>query len=73
MHMKQEPTSDIISTGINLTEFYMSVEWDVLDVPAMKNEEFFPCCDEPYPGKWLRKIRPSLNYSLFPFFSRIRW
>ena len=50
MHMKQEPENDIISTGINLTEFYVSVEWDVLDVPARKNEEFFPCCEEPYPG-----------------------
>jgi len=49
MHMKQEPENDIISTGINLTEFYVSVEWDVLDVPARKNEEFFPCCEEPYP------------------------
>lgn len=52
MHMMQEPDSgiDVVSAGINLTEFYPSVEWDILDVPARKNEEYFPCCEEPYPG-----------------------
>ena len=55
MHMLQENTPaelasiDVVSTGINLTEFYPSVEWDILDVPARKNEEYFPCCEEPYP------------------------
>ena len=28
----------------------MSVEWDILEVPAKRNEEYFPCCEEPYPG-----------------------
>lgn len=53
MHMMQEPDSgiDVVSAGINLTEFYPSVEWDILDVPARKNEERYPCCEEPYPGK----------------------
>ena len=52
MHMMQEPDSgiDVVSAGINLTEFYPSVEWDILDVPARKNEERYPCCEEPYPG-----------------------
>ncbi|EFX87442.1 hypothetical protein DAPPUDRAFT_312255 [Daphnia pulex] len=55
MHMMQETDSgiDVVSanivTGINLTEFYPSVEWDILDVPARKNEERYPCCEEPYP------------------------
>ncbi|KAK4011876.1 acetylcholine receptor subunit beta-like 2 [Daphnia magna] len=55
MHMMQEGDSgiDVVSanivTGINLTEFYPSVEWDILDVPARKNEERYPCCEEPYP------------------------
>lgn len=55
MHMSmQDPDSgiDVVSAGINLTEFYPSVEWDILDVPARKNEERYPCCEEPYPG-WL--------------------
>ena len=58
--MMQETDSgiDVVSanivTGINLTEFYPSVEWDILDVPAKKNEERYPCCEEPYPGESLR-------------------
>lgn len=46
-----DTTIDVVSAGINLTEFYPSVEWDILDVPARKNEERYPCCEEPYPGK----------------------
>ncbi|EFN76131.1 Acetylcholine receptor subunit alpha-like [Harpegnathos saltator] len=26
----------------------MSVEWDILEVPAVRNEKFYTCCDEPY-------------------------
>ena len=65
MHMKQEPENDVISTGINLTEFYVSVEWDVLDVPARKNEEFFPCCEEPYPGRIQSLSKAFLNQKCF--------
>ena len=53
MHMKQEdqePQNNEVSAGIDLNQFYMSVEWDILDVPARKNEEFYPCCLEPFPG-----------------------
>jgi hypothetical protein len=32
----------------DLTEFYMSVEWDVLEVPALRNVKFYTCCQEPY-------------------------
>ena len=35
---------------LNSADFYMSVEWDILEVPAKRNEEYFPCCEEPYPG-----------------------
>ncbi|XP_008477881.2 acetylcholine receptor subunit alpha-like [Diaphorina citri] len=34
--------------GVDLSEFYMSVEWDILEVPAVRNEKFYTCCDEPY-------------------------
>lgn len=34
--------------GIDLTEFYLSVEWDILEVPAIRNEKFYTCCVEPY-------------------------
>jgi nicotinic acetylcholine receptor len=26
----------------------MSVEWDILEVPAKRNVKFYTCCDEPY-------------------------
>ena len=40
---------DIIPKGIDLKDFYPSVEWDLLGVPARKNEKFYTCCSEPYP------------------------
>jgi nicotinic acetylcholine receptor, invertebrate len=40
---------DIIEYGIDLKDFYRSVEWDLLAVPARKNEKFYTCCSEPYP------------------------
>ena len=37
--MHQEPGNNVVEIGIDLTEFYLSVEWDILDVPATKNVE----------------------------------
>ncbi|XKL62063.1 hypothetical protein PGB90_001896 [Kerria lacca] len=47
-HINQSPDSDVIPIGIDLTEFLLSVEWDLLEVPATRNEEYYPCCLEPY-------------------------
>ncbi|XP_044258294.1 acetylcholine receptor subunit beta-like 2 isoform X2 [Tribolium madens] len=47
-HMEQVPGSNIVNVGIDLSEFYLSVEWDILAVPATRNEEYYPCCSEPY-------------------------
>jgi len=44
-NVEQNPKVDV---GIDLTEFYMSVEWDILEVPAKRNVKFYTCCDEPY-------------------------
>jgi len=49
--MNQVSGSNLVSEGIDLTQFYLSVEWDILDVPARRNEEYYPCCTEPYSGK----------------------
>merc|ERR1712193_521934 len=38
----------IVSIGVDLSEFYMSVEWDILAVPAIRNVKFYTCCDEPF-------------------------
>ncbi|XP_065566592.1 acetylcholine receptor subunit beta-like 2 isoform X1 [Artemia franciscana] len=32
----------------DLSEFYLSVEWDILEVPAKRNEDYFPFREEPY-------------------------
>ncbi|XP_047526398.1 acetylcholine receptor subunit alpha-like isoform X2 [Pieris napi] len=47
-HMDEQTGSNIVSVGVDLSEFYMSVEWDILEVPAVRNEKFYTCCDEPY-------------------------
>ena len=45
---KASENSPTVDVGIDLTEFYMSVEWDILEVPAKRNVKFYTCCDEPY-------------------------
>merc|ERR1719336_3213845 len=44
----QSRAPDIVEMGIDLSEFYKSVEWDILGVPAARNVKFYTCCDEPY-------------------------
>ncbi|KAE8743088.1 hypothetical protein FOCC_FOCC011334, partial [Frankliniella occidentalis] len=45
-HIDQDTGSNLVHNGINLKEFYLSVEWDILDAPARRNEEYEPstCC-----------------------------
>ncbi|XP_065170474.1 acetylcholine receptor subunit beta-like 2 isoform X2 [Atheta coriaria] len=47
-HWDQASGSNIVKIGIDLSEFYLSVEWDLLAVPATRNEEFRECCEEPF-------------------------
>jgi hypothetical protein len=44
-------TNNMVELGIDLREYYPSVEWDILGVPAERHEKYYPCCAEPYPGK----------------------
>ncbi|XP_075230736.1 acetylcholine receptor subunit alpha-like [Lycorma delicatula] len=46
--MDEKQGSNVVEVGVDLSEFYMSVEWDILEVPAVRNERFYTCCDEPY-------------------------
>ncbi|PSN32586.1 Acetylcholine receptor subunit alpha-like 1 [Blattella germanica] len=48
-HIAQSPDSDTIDVGIDLQDYYLSVEWDIMRVPAVRNEKFYSCCEEPYP------------------------
>lgn len=47
---KDQKKDNKVEIGIELREYYPSVEWDILGVPAERHEEFYPCCSEPYPG-----------------------
>ncbi|XP_068223049.1 acetylcholine receptor subunit alpha-like [Palaemon carinicauda] len=47
-HIEEETDTPVVDIGVDLTEFYMSVEWDILAVPAIRNEKYYTCCDEPY-------------------------
>merc|ERR1711936_19877 len=48
-HMNQLPTNDSIGIAMDLRDFYISTGWDILSVPAIRNEKYYPCCEEPYP------------------------
>ncbi|GBP43233.1 Acetylcholine receptor subunit alpha-L1 [Eumeta japonica] len=48
-HINQQ-TGDMVKVGIDLREYYPSVEWDILGVPAERHERYYPCCEQPYPG-----------------------
>ncbi|XP_076047801.1 acetylcholine receptor subunit beta-like 2 isoform X2 [Oratosquilla oratoria] len=48
-HIEQIKGSNLVPIGIDLKEFYMSVEWDILEVPAKRNQEYFPKVSEPFP------------------------
>ncbi|XP_041361554.1 acetylcholine receptor subunit alpha-like [Gigantopelta aegis] len=39
----------VVESGVDLRDFYPSVEWDILEVSAIKNTRKYPCCTEPYP------------------------
>lgn len=47
--MKQEKGTTVVELGVDMSEFYRNVEWDILLVPAKYNEEYYECCKEPYP------------------------
>lgn len=34
--MCEDEDSNVVPFGIDLSEFYMSVEWDILEVPAVR-------------------------------------
>ncbi|XP_011340986.1 acetylcholine receptor subunit alpha-like 1 [Ooceraea biroi] len=47
-HLAQTEDSNEIDVGIDLTDYYISVEWDIIKVPAVRKEAFYICCEEPY-------------------------
>ena len=51
---------------MDLQEYYISTEWDVMTAEAKRNEKYYPCCEEPYPDImfFLKLRRKSLFYSV---------
>ncbi|XP_074109448.1 nicotinic acetylcholine receptor alpha2 [Cotesia typhae] len=48
-HINQKSGNNNVEIGMDLREYYPSVEWDILGVPAERHEKFYPCCLEPFP------------------------
>ncbi|XP_015785553.1 acetylcholine receptor subunit alpha-L1 [Tetranychus urticae] len=38
------------SVGIDLSEYYLNVEWDVMAVSGLEEVKSYQCCDEPFVG-----------------------
>ena len=47
-HIDEELGRPEVQIGVDLTDFYVSVEWDILEVPAIRNVKYYTCCEEPY-------------------------
>ncbi|KAL5004965.1 hypothetical protein ScPMuIL_018421 [Solemya velum] len=47
--VNKETEEMMILGGIDLKDFYPSVEWDVINVTARRKIKYYPCCPEPYP------------------------
>lgn len=64
-HLDQQPGSNIVNIGVDLKEFYPSVEWDILEIPAGRNEEYYPEFTEPFSGLKENKTRNFLFFFQF--------
>ncbi len=38
----------IVQKGIDMSDYYQSVEWDILSIEAQKNVKYYDCCAEKY-------------------------
>ncbi|CAL4067028.1 unnamed protein product, partial [Meganyctiphanes norvegica] len=47
-HLDAELGRPTVNLGMDLKQYYPSVEWDIMAVPATRNFKFYPCCDEPF-------------------------
>ncbi|GMT30642.1 hypothetical protein PFISCL1PPCAC_21939, partial [Pristionchus fissidentatus] len=44
----QHETVWVVDQGIDLSDYYPSVEWDILGVPGKRHEKRYPCCESPF-------------------------
>ena len=51
MNSEADNVTAPVELGMDLSEYYLNVEWDIIKVPAERRVKKYPCCPEPYPGK----------------------
>ena len=61
IHINSIPGNDTVSYGMDLSEYYLNVEWDILSVPSERHVKSYPCCPEQYPGKITQPISKELS------------
>ncbi|KAH7637673.1 Acetylcholine receptor subunit alpha-like 1 [Dermatophagoides farinae] len=47
-HIHEKNDDPVVEMGMDLSSFYLSVEWDLMAVPARRKVIFYSCCDTPY-------------------------
>uniref|UniRef100_A0AAN0N5Z2 Nicotinic acetylcholine receptor n=1 Tax=Polyphagotarsonemus latus TaxID=1204166 RepID=A0AAN0N5Z2_9ACAR len=47
-HVDEIPGQSDVEFGIDLSDFYLSVEWDLIEVPARRHTKYYLCCESPY-------------------------
>jgi nicotinic acetylcholine receptor len=47
-HHHEMNGTGLVDVGMDLGEFYLSVEWDVMSVPALRTSQIYSCCPQPY-------------------------
>ena len=56
MHIGSVPGNNTVDYGMDLSEYYLNVEWDILSVPAERHIKYYPCCPEPYPDIYFNMV-----------------
>lgn len=41
-HIDEARGTNVVELGVDLSEFYTSVEWDILEVPAIRYAQYAP-------------------------------
>ena len=49
IHLNEGNGTDLLEYGIDLSEFYLNVEWDIMRVPALRKVIKYTCCPQFYP------------------------
>uniref|UniRef100_A0A915PBM8 Nicotinic acetylcholine receptor alpha subunit n=1 Tax=Setaria digitata TaxID=48799 RepID=A0A915PBM8_9BILA len=74
-HIERTETETLLGfDGIDLSDYYPSVEWDILGVPGKRHLKRYPCCESPfidltYEIRLRRKTLFYIVYLIFPIVS----